>query len=304
MATNTEQVESSALKVGVFINVLMAVAGWVTYSITGSEALLLDGNFSFISALTIIGAIIIIQKKHKRTSTFPYGRYFFESLFTVSKGILILGLTIAALFQNIIKIIEFLEGKSLERLQTGPILIYMTLMLFLCFGTALFYELKNKKINYQSSILRVEGKASKIDGYMTIAVGVALILSTIVPESSRFSFLLYIGDAIIVILMCLFLLRIPMEVIREGFIELGGGTVQDKDAIKQIEHVIYSLLPDPLEIIKYHLSKTGSSHLLLIYAKSRTSEINVAAVDKYRNEIQEQVEANFPNSEIEIVFRK
>ena len=107
MVINTDNVEVSALKIGVLINLMMAVAGWVAYSVTGSEALLLDGNFSFISSLTTVGAILIIKSKHKRTVVFPYGRYFYESFFTLSKGVLTLGLTVAALFQNIIKILDF-----------------------------------------------------------------------------------------------------------------------------------------------------------------------------------------------------
>ena len=43
----------------------------------------------------------------------------------------------------------------------------MTLMVFLCFGLAFLYSFKNKKIHFQSSILSVEAKACKIDGFMT-----------------------------------------------------------------------------------------------------------------------------------------
>ena len=303
MISKTDQIESSALKIGVIVNLLMAVAGWVAFSLTGSEALLLDGNFSFISSLTTVGAILIIYKKHKRTSVFPYGRYFYESFFTFSKGILILGLIIAALFQNIIKIIAFIEGEKLERLQTGPILIYMVLMVFLCFGLAFLYQFKNKKIHFQSSILAVETKASKIDGYMTIAVGIALVLTTFVSETSKISFLLYIGDSIVVILMCLFLFKTPFEVIKGGFIELGGGSLQNQEAVKEIEAVIKNLLPSGLQVNSCHISKTGSSHLVLIYASSMTPAIAMDTITQYRNSIHEKLDTKYPNSEVEIVFR-
>jgi len=303
MISKTDQIESSALKIGVIVNLLMAVAGWVAYSLTGSEALLLDGNFSFISSVTTVGAILIIHKKHKKTSVFPYGRYFYESFFTLSKGILILGLIIAALFQNIIKIVAFIEGEKIEKLQTGPILIYMVLMIFLCFGLAFLYQHKNKKIHFQSSILNVETKASKIDGYMTIAVGIALVLTTFVPESSKLSFLLYIGDSIIVIFMCLFLFQTPFEVIKGGFIELGGGSLQDKEAVQEIETLVKSLLPDGLQVNSCHISKTGSSHLVLVYAHSITPTIALETVTQYRNFIHEKLDEKYPNSEVEIVFR-
>jgi len=303
MKKNTDLIETSALKIGVVINVIMAIAGWVAFSVTGSEALLLDGNFSFISAVTTVGAIIIIHKKHKRTAVFPYGRYFYESFFTLSKGILILGVIIAAVFQNAIKILEFIEGKELEKLKTGPILIYMVLMVFLCFGLAFLYQHKNKKIHFQSSILAVETKASKIDGYMTIAVGLALVLTTFVPETSKFSFLLYIGDAIIVILMALLLLNTPFQVIKEGFIELGGGSLQNQESVQQIESIIQNHLPDELAIDRCHISKTGSSHLVLIYATSNEPSIALDKLSQFRKSIHENIDVDFPNSEVEIVFR-
>lgn len=303
MKQNTDLIETSALKIGVVINVIMATAGWIAFSVTGSEALLLDGNFSFISAVTTVGAIIIIHKKHKRTAVFPYGRYFYESFFTLSKGILILGVIIAAVFQNAIKILEFIEGQELEKLKTGPIVIYMVLMVVLCFGLAFLYQNKNKKINFQSSILAVEAKASKIDGYMTIAVGVALVLTTFVPETSRFSFLLYIGDAIIVILMALLLLNTPFQVIKEGFIELGGGSLQNQESVKQIESIVQNHLPDELAIDRCHISKTGSSHLVLIYATSNESTIALDKLSQFRKSIHENIDVDFPNSEVEIVFR-
>lgn len=303
MSKNTDLVEASALKIGVLVNLIMAIAGWVAFSVTGSEALLLDGNFSFISAVTTVGAIIIIHKKHKKTAIFPFGRYFYESFFTLSKGLLILGVIIAAVFQNIIKIIAYVQGESLNKLETGPIIIYMIFMVILCFGLAFLYQVKNKKINQQSTILAVETKASKIDGYMTIAVGVALVLTTFVPEESKLSFLLYIGDAIIVILMALLLIKTPFMVIKEGFIELGAGSVQNADTKQEIEAVVYKLTPASLEVTNCYISKTGSSHLVLIYAKSNQDNIAISTVNDYRQKIHSAIDPDFPNSEVEIVFR-
>lgn len=303
MTKNTDLVEASALKIGVLVNLIMAIAGWVAFSVTGSEALLLDGNFSFISAVTTVGAIIIIHKKHKKTAVFPFGRYFYESFFTLSKGLLILGVIIAAVFQNVIKIIAYLQGETLSKLETGPIIIYMVFMVFLCFGLAFFYQYKNKNINQQSTILAVETKASKIDGYMTIAVGIALVLTTFVPEDSKLSFLLYIGDAIIVVLMALLLIKTPFLVIKEGFIELGVGSVQNAYTKEQIEAVVQKLIPVELEISNCFISKTGSSHLVLIYARSKKDQIAISTVNDYRQKLHSEINRDFPNSEVEIVFR-
>ena len=151
--------------------------------------------------------------------------------------------------------------------------------------------------------MAVETKASKIDGYMTIAVGIALVLTTLVEENSNLSFLLYIGDAIIVILMAILLLKTPFEVIKEGFIELGGGSLQNHEDTSQIKKIILEFLPVNLQMENCHISKTGSSHLVLVYASSKEKTIDLEVLTKFRNSIHDKIEENFPNSEVEIVFR-
>ena len=36
MGVNSDNIEVSALKIGVLVNLIMAIAGWVAYSVTGS----------------------------------------------------------------------------------------------------------------------------------------------------------------------------------------------------------------------------------------------------------------------------
>ncbi len=38
-----DSVETKALRIGIFISLLMAIAGWITYYFSGSDAMLLDG---------------------------------------------------------------------------------------------------------------------------------------------------------------------------------------------------------------------------------------------------------------------
>ena len=148
-----------------------------------------------------------------------------------------------------------------------------------------------------------ESKQAHLRMCAFILTRVALVLTTIVPETSKLSFLLYIGDAIIVILMCLFLFKTPFEVIKDGFVELGGGSLQNQEAVQEIEAVIKSLLPNGLQVNRCHISKTGSSHLVLIYASSLTPSIEINTITQYRNSIHDKLDVKYPNSEVEIVFR-
>lgn len=87
---------------------------------------------------------MVVKMKHKRTKVFPFGRYFYESFFVFFKGLLILGITIGALFQNVIKIIDYLNGEKFQTLNPEPILYYSALMGVICFALAFYYKRKNK----------------------------------------------------------------------------------------------------------------------------------------------------------------
>ena len=181
-------------------------------------------------------------------------------------------------------------------------MIYMGLMLILCFGMAQYYHIKNKRIEFRSPILAVESKSSKIDGWMTLAVGAALSLSALVPEDSAFSFLLYIGDAIIVVLMCLFLLRIPFEIVKQGFVELGGGTIQDPESQNKMKEIVKAHMPKGWEAKAHYFSKTGSSHVLILYVAVNSETVDVNSLKNCRQSLLKNLNADFSNLELEIIL--
>ncbi len=184
-----DSVETKALRIGIFISLLMAIAGWITYYFSGSDAMLLDGldgNFSFISVFAGIVAIIISNKKHQKTKTFPFGSYVYEALFVLIKGVLILGIVLVSGLQNTLKIIAYLEGDHIEAVVIGPILIYVIVISILCFGLYFFYKSKNNAINNKSSILQVETKSSLLDGFMSLGIGLVFMVIWLLPFPKKY----------------------------------------------------------------------------------------------------------------------
>lgn len=302
MCFNIDNIEIKVLKIGTLVNLIMAICGWVFYSLTNSQVLLLDGNFSFIIVISTFVAIQIVKNKHKKTNLFPYGKYFYEAFFVLFKGCLILGISIVAVFQNIVKIIDYFNGIVIQKLVAGPILIYSILMSSICFGLAFYYKTMNKKIQHKSSLLSVEAKSSLIDGYLSSIVGIMLVLTAKVSESSIFSFLLYIGDAIVVILLGLFIMKISIKIINEGFIELGGGTLQnplEKGKIEAIitSKVLYAFLFDT------YISKIGSSYLVVIYISSENDIIYLNNIENIHKQIKHCLKKKYTNVIVEFAFR-
>ncbi len=299
---NTDRIEKRALWITVFANLIMATAGWITYDITGSQAMLLDGNFSFVLALATLIAIYISKIKHKKNKTFPFGSYAYEAAFVLSKGLLILGIVIAAFLQNSIKIYDFFQGIKEEPLVLTPIYYYTVFILILTFALLWFFKVQNKRINNQSSMLLVEAASAKIDGGLTLATGLVFFLLSFVVAGSKIDFLLYVGDSIIVVLLCLVMIGSPLSIIKNAFIELGGGTVQDQKVKESMENSIEKIISGQLAFQSY-ITKLGSGYLIIIYVDAETETLNVKELRRIQNNIKEELQKNYPTIFVEISLK-
>ncbi len=297
-----DQVENRALWITVIANLIMATAGWITYNLTDSQAMLLDGNFSFVLAIATFIAIFISKNKHKKTNTFPYGSYVYEAAFVLSKGLLILGIVITAFFQNSLKIFDFLQGEKIDPIIMTPIYYYTVFALTLTLALLLFFKYQNKKINNQSSILIVEAESAKIDGVLTLATGLVFFLLSFINTGSKFDFLLYIGDSIIVIILCIVMIKSPLKIIKDSFIELGGGTIQDQNQKQSIERTIDEVI---LGRIPFHtfITKLGSGYLVVIYIEPITESINVEDFRKIQRAIKSNLQQNYPTIFVELSIK-
>ena len=299
---NTDRVEKRTLWITVFANLIMAAAGWITYDLTGSQAMLLDGNFSFVLAIATLIAIYISKIKHKKTKTFPFGSYVYEAAFVLSKGLLILGIVIAAFLQNSLKIFDFFQGEKEEPLVMTPIYFYTVFILILTFALLWFFKVQNKKINNQSSMLMVEAASAKIDGGLTLATGLVFFLLSFVAAGSKIDFLLYIGDSIIVVLLCLVMIGSPLSIIKNAFIELGGGTIQDQKVKMNMENSIKKIVSGRLTFESY-ITKLGSGYLIIIYVEAITNIPDVSSLKIVQKNIKDELQKNYPTVFVEISLK-
>lgn len=301
MTDNT--IEKRSLIVGAVINLIMALSGWSAYYLSNSQALLLDGNFSFIVFLSTLVAINISSIKSKKTKLFPFGQFVYEALYSFLKGIMIIGMLLVAFTDNLSKIFHFINGKETSLLNTEVILVYSLLMTLICFGMAAYYKHQNNKVNNSSTILRAEYSAAIIDGFMSAGIGIALVgISLLSPEGSL-GFLNYIGDAILVILLCVLLGKEPFILVRDSFVEIAGGTLQNQTDKKNIEDILEKHLSSEKLLIDSYISKTGSSYLVIAYISAQGLEkLGFEKTKQIRELIINNLKENYKESIFEIVL--
>ena len=64
--------ENRALLIGAAANIFMAAIAWVTFYHSNSEAILLDGNYSFIMFLGVLVAMRIVAVRANKRNIFTF----------------------------------------------------------------------------------------------------------------------------------------------------------------------------------------------------------------------------------------
>ena len=169
--------------------------------------------------------------------------------------------------------------------------------------SAAYYKHQNNKVNNSSTILRAEYSAAIIDGFMSAGIGIALVgISLLSPEGSL-GFLNYIGDAILVILLCVLLGKEPFILVRDSFVEIAGGTLQNQTDKKNIEDILEKHLSSEKLLIDSYISKTGSSYLVIAYISAQGLEkLGFEKTKQIRELIINNLKENYKESIFEIVL--
>ena len=249
--------EKKALYASAIINLMMALSGWLAYHYSNSQAILLDGNYSFIAFFVTLIAIRISLIKSKLTETFSFG-----------KGLMVIGILLVALIMSISRISHYLNDAPVDVLNTSTVLIYTIVMLVMCVPLAWYCQHENKKVNNSSMILRAEYIGSKTDAIMSFSTGLVLFSIGFLDINGRFGFLYYTGDAILVIFLVFFLVKDPIALARDSFVEMAGGTLQDKNEKQKIETILSETLTFDL-IKSSYISKTGSNYFVVAYVSAQ-----------------------------------
>ena len=258
------RIEQNAIIAGAVVGMVMAASGWLAYYLSGTEALLLDGNFSFIGVLATLLALRISIIKTRISETFPFGQFVYEPTHSLFIGLLTAGVILAAATGNGVKIINYSQGATYPVIDTTVILVYTLAMVVLCFGLAVYFGRANRRLNGASTILGAYRSQSAIDGLLSAGAGSALILFSFASPDGTFGFLTQIGDAIVVLLLCLSVMYQPVRLIRNSFVELSGGALNDPAVTERIRAVVSRHIEDR-DVGNLFISKTGSSYLVVAF---------------------------------------
>ncbi len=304
IAKKEKNIETRALIIGFFLNLIMWIAGWYMYLQTNIDALFLDWNFSLVSAIWCVIAILISKYSHKKTKRFPDGMYFLEPLYGTLKSLLSFLLIIIAGFSAVMKLYLFFFLDQGEMLKLWGILYYTIAMTFLCFFMSWNFWFLNKKIDNRSTMLGAESKASFVDGIISLALGVVILLITLLPKQGNTLFVYYIGDALITLVLIAFIIKTPWEMLKESFIETMFGVIKPSKIQKEIEKIISQNSEKYKNIFVKNIQiyKVGKAMLIIMRLKCKNKNESVEHILNFKQEVLEKIGKKYKKCEVEIAL--
>ena len=296
--TNKIKQESSILRVSVIANVLLAIIA-IYYGLkTESEAIKLDGYYSFagfLLALISLWVIKIIMKPESIKYNFGYS--VIEPLFNLVKGLMILAVVLSS---SINAVNSLVSGGNIPLF--GESITYFFISTITCLVLTVLFYYKNK--NVPSPIIHVEYKNWFVDTIISASIGVAFITSYFLQNTGYASWIKY-TDPVVTLAIVALIIKLPLTTIKTGVKEILL-SAPDKDIVEKINTVIKNIISDyDYEDYNFKTTKSGREIYLLIHIQvvnEKDKLYKITTQDKVRGQIKLQLDKHFDQVKLDIAF--
>lgn len=276
----------------------MAITGVLASMYGNSISLLFDALYTLI-AMTISMAGLRISKSLniKYSSRFNFGYYSFEPLFVLINGLLLMVLAVSLFISSIQTILN--GGRFFELAVVTDYLIFSVVT---C--TSLTIVLKIYARKTKSEILLTESVNWMLDALISVVVLIVFLMS-IWLKNTRYSFLIPFLDPGITIILILFFVYQPIQLIKSGLFDLLLAA-PPRTFVEEIEEkLLRNKNKYGFSEIRIHAAKIGrTTRVETICFYDKSFEIKtVGALDALKNQIKTEVENYSPNLDVKVSIK-
>ena len=297
-----KKIEDKSLKMTIIVNCIVAGGGIWIYNVTKIEALFLDCFFSVVSLVSAIIGMILARISKEKTKGHPGGLYFLEPFYAIIEALLIFIVLGQSLTEATIGAYQYFTKGIGNPMNTTSVLPYTISMVILCFGIGYYNKLQNSKMNNISTMLSAESKSNFIDGIQSLGIGVAILVLYMVNVNGPFGFLHYTSDFFITLVIVIFSIKDPIELLKQGFDELTGAVITDKKMRAEIVKIASDNLDPLIKNKKYEVYKVGMHIKLNIKISDKINENLVTQISQSKERIRKELRKKYQSVEINCVL--
>lgn len=299
-----KKIERRALIVGIVVNIVMMIAGFVVFFMTGLNAMFLDAAFTGISVLSGGVAALLSAATVRTTQRFPNGLFALEPMYAICKAILTLSLLLYSFLDVLREAIDYFFFNIGEELEFGPVVVYQVVSVAICLALVWYYRMSNRGIGNVSTMLKAEANGTWVDGMISAGIGVIAVVVVLLPAHSPLDFLRYTGDCFITTLIVIFTIKEPISVLRDAFVELVGGVHDDTQTEQFVYEQVDEYVPAGLRCERIHIFKTGMNFDVQVFlvADVPDAAVAVSGLVQAREHMEEAIRKKLHLVNVDFIF--
>jgi len=295
MKDNKLHAEVSTMRVSLVLSILYLVSDIIIAIVCDSETILLDGLYGVADVVVSLMAIFVILKlKEPPNERYQFGYAKFEPFMTAIEGILI-G---AICFSTIAMSIQDIAHPDPVN-HPNLIIWYSFINIFIGFGFGFYSKAVGKKSG--SEIIKTHSELWMLGGFISFAVFIAFYLSGFMTRMGFTWYADYV-DPVMAILLSLFFLQRPYQIIRDAFFDLVDAS-PGKEIKTEVQKVVSSC------INKYHLPpvkwlklRKAGRKIFVFVCLTMDSNKNLKEITGIREGLLAEIDRINPDLEVYVFF--
>lgn len=292
MQANAEQ---ATLKFSIALTVFLGVLGVASGIITGSQAIIFDGMYSFVDVVPTVVSLLVVKLIARGTSQrFQFGYWHLEPLVGVLRDSI---LVVACIYAAIDAVNTLASGG--HDVEYGLAALWAGI---LCgFGLAMTLFLSRRAKALQSPMLKLDARSWLVSACLSLALLLGFGIATALAGTPLQGWIPYL-DAIALLSMALIMLPMPMIGLWRSMSDVLQVAPDELDT--RVHTVMDSIVKERgfLDYSSY-IAKAGRGRFVEIHVLvSPESRIDTASADAIRREIAKRLDAATPNFWLTIDF--
>jgi len=277
--------EAGSLALGLWVSLAIALLGLLTYALSGSEAVLLDGLYAGVMALTsLVAARIGANVSRPPDRGWPFGYEGQEAVYVLLRSLLLLGILSFAALNAGRELLAWWQGSLPAPIDTSVVGWYGLLGGLGCGALAWVQHRSWVEGGCHSELLRTESRAALLDTAITGGTGAALMASPALA-ATPLAPLQPVADALLVLLLAVVVAGEPLHRFRQALRETAGAAC-DPALIQRCRASALSLLqPQGTQLLDLSLVKLGRITTVVVFIDPGMP-VSAAWVDALRQQLE------------------
>ncbi|MCY6371325.1 cation transporter [Clostridium ganghwense] len=257
-----QKIEAKGLKIAVIILLFMGVLGIIVSQISNSGAILIDGIFSLISAVTTLIAIKVSSLLTKENEKYPFGYAGYEPLYVLLRSFLLIITVLMALLDSVLKIVTYFTTGNIAQVNAKIFMIYVIFIALMYVVLNMHYGKYCTLTDGKSELLSAEKFNAKANSMLMLGVGGSFIFIGLL-KFTPLKFLVPISDSIIVFFIAL-MVTIDTSKLFAKTISILGGQGVEKEEKEELLNFLKEKLSNEINIINLKVQKVGKTAYVVV----------------------------------------